>query len=220
LGIRDLEEFIGQSTLSESVRKEQNEIKGITGENTIKEEYYLGYYLGEEDKVISSKFILSEQSGKATMHLIYWEDKNTSSEYLYEGSILYQQNGMSIFFNNHGTILDRSAFIAIQCERRVKVKPILVGFVSGYDRDRRPVTGEIVLQKVDSPKDLADMAQRKEINPAIAQYLGGRRWAIDIKMIQTVQELSPSSKYAHIIEKFIGDFSGVFATADDDIYRL
>ena len=95
-----------------------------------------------------------QQKETAKISLIYWEEDDDYSEYTYRGSILFQQNGMSLVFKNNDTLLDRSQFIGIFCERQIKVKPFLLGTISGYDRDRRPVVGEIIFQRVNSEEEL------------------------------------------------------------------
>lgn len=211
---------MNKTSLPDFIVSEQLTLEKPNSNSDIKEDYYVGYYQGEEGAIIYCKLTLSEQTEQAQIDLIYWEDANEYSEYTYPGTIIYQQNGMSLFFRNEDTILDRSQFIGIHCERQIKVKPFLVGTISGYDRDRRPVVGEVIFQRVNSKEELKSITQNKQVNSIIAQYLSGRRWIINNKMIQNLLELSPQSKHAPIIEKFIRSYKGVFVAIEHGFFII
>jgi len=220
LGLKDINEFIQTSDLTESRIQEQLSLTKPIPSVDLKEDFYVGYYEGEEGSIIYCKLTLIEQTEQAQIDLIYWEEEKEFSEYTYSGAIIYQQNGMSFFFRNEDTILDRSQFIGIYCERQIKVKPFLVGTISGYDRDRRPVVAEIIFQKVDSMKELKAVTKNKKVNSIIAQYLSGRRWTVENKMIQKLVDLSPLSKHAKIIENFLKPYKGVFISIKHGIFVI
>lgn len=218
LGYRDIKEFLKNSSLSELAITEQLMLEKPIAIN-LQDEYYVGYYQGEEGNIIYCRLILSEQSKKAQITLIYWEKEDVFSEYLYEGSILYQQHGMALLFKNEDTILDRSQFIGIYAERQLKIKAFLLGTISGFDRDRQPVVGGILFERVASLEELkAITSKNTPVNSIIAQYLSGKRWIIPNKMPQSLADLSPESRFAPIIEDFVNQYKGIFVAIENGVF--
>lgn len=218
LGHRDVKEFLQHSSLSELVIAEQLSLEKPVAIN-LQDEYYVGYYQGEEGNVIYCQLILSEQSEKAQIILVYWEKEDEFSEYLYEGTILYQQHGMALLFKNEDTILDRSQFIGIYAERQIKVKPFLLGTISGFDRDRQPVVGAVLFERVASLVELkAITSKKRSVDPIIAQYLSGRRWIIPSKMPQSLADLSPESRFAFLVEDFVNLYKGIFVALENGVF--
>ncbi|MEM6802429.1 MAG: hypothetical protein AAF696_13555, partial [Bacteroidota bacterium] len=166
------------------------------------------------------KLTLSEHTLKAQMMLAYWEKEEDYSEYFYEGVIQYQQNGMSLIFKNEDTLLDRSQFVAIFCERQMKVKPYLVGAFCGYDRNRTPAIGEMFFERVNSEEEQTQIVEKNKVNSIIAQHLSARRWITLGKTLQNLQDLSPASKFAHIIDDFIKSYRGIFAAVENGVFVL
>jgi hypothetical protein len=217
LGYRDVQEFLYNSALSNAAIEEQINLEKPIVLAPINE-YYVGYYIGEEDNIIITKLTLSERNLKAQWALAYWEKEEAYSEYFYEGIIQYQQNGMSLIFKNEDTILDRSLFISIFCERQIKVKPFLIGGYSGYDRDRQPVVGEVIFQRVASEAAQIALLTSKKVAPIIAQRLAGKRWIINGKNPQNLIDLSSESKFADTIEKFVRNFKGIFVAIENGVF--
>lgn len=210
LGFTNLNDFLENSSLTEIDIQIQLNIDKSTVPNTPEQEYYVGYFVGEEGKVISTRLTLSESKQKAEWVMIYWEEENTFSEYFYEGIIRYQQSGMSFIFNNEDTLLDRNMFVAISCERQLKIKPFLVGVAAGYDRDRQPVIVEVLFQRNSSIEEQQKIIESKKLDPVIAQYLSAKRWIVKNKNPQSLFDLSVASKFANLIESFITAYQGVF----------
>lgn len=219
LGYRDVHAFINQSALSKSAVSQQISLENHL-ENEMPFEYYVGYYLGEDENIIYTRLTIKERTQSVQLSLLYWERETDISEYNYHGKILFQQNGMSFFFKNEDTILDRSQFICIYSERQIKVKPFLVGAYAGYDRDRQPVIGEMLFQRVNNEQEQRKLTERKSINPVIAQHLSTRRWVINSRMPQSLSDLSPQSKFAEIIELFIGVYRGVFVSLENGVFII
>lgn len=219
LNCYDLKDFMLNSSLSEAAIADQIATESSSS-NTIDNEYYVGYYIGEEGNAIATRLTLLQESLKVQFMLIYWEKEDEYSEYPYNGTILFQQNGMSLFFKNEDNDLDRSLFISIFCERHLKVKPFMVGAYSGFDRNRQPVVGDMFFQRVGSVEEQSELITKKNINPIIAQYLAGKRSVSLGKTLQNLLDLSPESKFALIIEDFIGSYKGVFVSIENGMFII
>ncbi|MEX0273256.1 MAG: hypothetical protein AB3N16_02650 [Flavobacteriaceae bacterium] len=219
LGHRNVNEFLKNSSLSDKEIAEQIGLEK-PAETVPEIEYYVGYYTGEIGEIINNRLTLFETNLKVIWEMVYWEKENTYSEYYYEGRIQYQQNGMSLIFNSADNPLDRSMFIGIFCDRQIKIKPFLVGGYCGYDKNRDTVMGEIVFQRVATKEEQYQLSFEKKIDPIISQYIGCRRWTATSKHLQRLTDLSASSKYAHVIEKFVGEYSGIFTAIENGAYPL
>jgi len=217
LGYRDVRDFIMNSSLSEVAIAEQINLEKPISVN-LQNEYYVGYYIGEEGNVICTRLFLSEHNLKVRWVLAYWEKEENYSEYVYEGIIQYQQNGMNFIFKNEDTILDRCLFISIFCERQLIVKPFLVGAYSGYDRNRQPVIGEVIFQRVSSAEEQIRIIESNKVNPIISQHISGRRWLVSGRTLQSITDLSPESKFADAIEGLIKDFRGLFVSVENGVF--
>lgn len=214
LSFNSLNSFLQNSSLSEVDIQAQLSIDKPTTPIIPQKEYYVGYYIGEEGNIINTTLTLSEIELKATWTLIYWKKKDAFSEYLYEGTIQYQQSGMAIVFSNEDTLLDRTSFIGLSYEREIKIKPFLLGVGAGYDRDRQPVVVQTLFQRVNSLEEQRELVKNKDINPIIAQYLGGKRWAAPKQSPQSLLDLSVTSKFASLFTPFITDYQGIFLSDD------
>lgn len=219
LGFREVNDFMLNSSLSEAAIAEQVNLEKPTV-TLVEDQYYVGYYIGEEGNAICTRLTLSESNLKATWNLAYWEKEDEYSEYTYEGTIQYQQNGMSLYFKNEDTLLDRTMCVSIFCERQIKVKPFLIGGYTGYDRSRQPVVGEIVFQRVGSEKEQREVITNKKIDPIIAQSITRKRLVVTAKTPQSLLNLSPESKFASTIEDFIGNFKGLFIAIESGIFII
>ncbi|MEM6628973.1 MAG: hypothetical protein AAF694_04845 [Bacteroidota bacterium] len=219
LGYKDIKDFLDHSSLSDKTLEEQSNLEKPT---TLipQNEYFVGYYIGEENQIIHTRLTLSDQNLGAHWVLAYWEKESEYSEYHYRGHIKYQQNGMSLIFTNDDSEIDRSLFIAVYWERNLKYKYILAGAYVGYDRNRQPAIGEVVFQRVESEEEQLDSLKRKKVDPIIAQHIAGRRWIITSKMPQTLSDLSYKSKFAHTIEEFIDTFRGVFVSIEYGVFVM
>lgn len=217
LGYRDVRDFIMNSSLSEVAIAEQINLEKPISVN-LQNEYYVGYYLGEESNVICTRLFLSEHNLKVRWVLAYWEKEENYSEYVYDGIIQYQQNGMNFIFKNEDTILDRCLFITIFCERQLLVKPFLVGAYSGYDRNRQPVIGEVIFQRVSSAEEQIRIIESNKVNPIISQHISGRRWLVSGKTLQSLTDLSPESKFADEIAGLINNFRGLFVSIENGVF--
>lgn len=219
LGYKDAKDFIISKSFSEGVMSEQiNLEKTITA--VFENEYYVGYYIGEEENIIVTRLTLFQATRKVRFSLAYWEKEDAYSEYVYDGTILYQKNGLSLLFKNEDNDLDRSQLINIFCEPYQKIKPILVGAYSGYDRNRQPVIGEIIFQRVNSVEEQKAIIRKKEVNSIIAQYLSGKRWKSLGKTLQNITNLSPESKFVGIIDDFIQTYRGIFVSIEEGVFLI
>ncbi|MFV0247655.1 MAG: hypothetical protein ACK5H1_01660 [Tenacibaculum sp.] len=219
LGYLDIYDFIEKSTLNGDKKKEQLDLYKAEL-STEKDTYYIGYYLGENGIVISTKLILSEAMAKAIWVLAYWELPDKQSTYVYNGDITYQENNMSLHFKSSESHMNRSAFIALSCDERVKIKHFLRGGYCGYDWNGNPVLGEIIFQRVESKEEQDEYLLSKKINPVIFQYISGKRWVIPSKLVYSVYDLSTKSKFAHHIENYINNYNVFYVSVFDGIHKM
>lgn len=219
LDYKDVKDFVINGSFSESEISEQINLEK-TIITVVGNEYYVGYYVGEEGNIIITRLTLFQESQKVQWALAYWEKKDAYSEYIYNGYILLQQNGMSLLFKNDENNLDRSQFVSIFCEPLTKVKPILVGAYSGYDRNRQPVIGEVVFVRVDSQEEQYQRVQQNTVDTEVAQYLSGKRWKALGKTIHSKFDLSTESKFVQVIDDFIQSYKGIFVSIEEGIFLI
>ncbi|MEM6768239.1 MAG: hypothetical protein AAF655_25100 [Bacteroidota bacterium] len=219
LGFSSVNEFLSESSLSKVAINEQlNQGKPI--EVNEEPDYYVGYYIGEEGKIIGTRLTVLAHLRKVVFCLYYWEREDEVSEYVYEGTLHYQPYGMSFFFNSSDNPLARSMHMAMFCENQTIIKPYLISAYSGYDRDRNPVLGEIILERVEDEETQMKMVKKLDVHPIIAQHLSGKRWVIDGKTPQNLVDFSPASAFASIIESFISSYRGVFISLENGTFVM
>lgn len=187
IGYNNISDFLKNTKISPDDIKEQESVT-LYKKAKNADEYYVGYNQNEEGEVSKSKLILSKRNQKIKWILGYWEN-GVLSEYAYPGEIRYQENGMSFFCENSKNELDRSLFVAFYFDRRVKILPYLIGSYAGYDRDRKPVTGEVLFQRINDKQKMQEIFADKSIDPRIKEFILGRRWPTHGTLPQTLNDL-------------------------------
>ncbi|PCH75828.1 MAG: hypothetical protein COB98_07965 [Flavobacteriaceae bacterium] len=220
LGYIDVHDFMEQVSLKKANQEEQLDLEKNRLDHHYEDEYYVGYFFGEKNEIINTKLIISKATAKVIWVLAYWELENKQSEYVYNGHINYQEGNMSFYFKSTENNLNRSAFIALACDERVKIMNFLRGAYCGYDWNGNPVVGEILFQRVQSREEQNKHSVNRNINPAICQYINGKRWVIPTKMLYSVYDLSTKSKFAQLMENYKKTFQVFFITMENGIHTM
>jgi len=213
LGYKDVYEFLERSSLlSDKDKKDQ---LAIAGKKIILNdyEYYLGYYVGEKDDIIKTKLIISTGTKEVELALYYWEGSELNT-FEYYGSIVEFKNIITIFFRKENSRTERDAYLSIYYgNENVINKPFLKGLYAGYDIQDRPVSGEIIFQRINSAEMLEEMVRSKEdVDPVIGNYLFNKRLIIEHLMPQNLFELSRYSQYVNILTRIEGVYTGTLSS--------
>lgn len=187
LGHRHLADFLKNTDLSKELISEQQSIEDV---NQIKliDEYYIGYNQNEEGKITKSKLIFSRYNETVKWILGYTEN-GILNEYIYPGEVRFQENGMSFIFENTKNELDRSLFVGFYFDRRVKILPYLIGVFSGFDRDRKPVSGVVLYERKNTILELENEFKNEDIDERITQFIANKRWSTSGTMPQNLNDL-------------------------------
>ncbi len=218
LGYKDIYDFLDRGTLLSD--KDKRDQLSILGKKAIynDQEYYLGYYVGENKSIIKTKLTISPGTRDVEWILYYWEN-NELNTFEYYGTIIDFKNIITIFFRKENSKTERDAYMSIYYgNEKVIHKPFLKGLYAGYDINDRPVSGEIIFQRVNSLEIQEDIAKTQEaVNPIIENYLLNRRLIIEHTIPQNLFELSNYSQYVSILERIEGAYSGIISTLNGEI---
>lgn len=218
LAYRDVYDFLDRGALlSDKDKKDQ---LAIVGKKAVyhDQEFYLGYYIGENKSIIKTKLTISPGTRDVEWILYYWENDELSS-FEYYGTIVDFKNIITIFFRKENSKTERDAYMSIYYgNEKVIHKPFLKGLYAGYDINDRPVSGEIIFQRVNS-LEIQDVSAKTQeaVNPIIENYLLNRRLIIEHTIPQNLFELSNYSQYVSILERIEAGYSGVISTLNGEI---
>jgi hypothetical protein len=215
LGYRDIYDFLNRSELLSD--KDKSNQYSIIGKKNVSnnQEFYIGYYLGEEGSIIKSKFTIYPETKEVDFIIFDWEDKE-QAWFEYFGTIVELKNIITVFFKKENSKTERDAYISIYYgNENVIFKPYLKGIYGGYDKYDQPVSGEIIFQRVSNEIEQESIIRSlDEISPFIENYLFNKRFIIDHNVPQTIAEISQYGKFIKNLEKISEPMFGLIQSID------
>ncbi|MDE0471416.1 MAG: hypothetical protein OXH57_05700 [Ekhidna sp.] len=218
IGFKGITEFLDYYEFDSSVRNEQLKLIGINPFTDIDNEYYVGYYYGEDREVIKTKLSIYNQYKNVDWTLIYWEDEDTPSLYTYKGVVIEAKDTITFYFSKDFATTERDALISVFFgNRNIVNKPFLLGTYSGFDRSDHPVAGKIIFEKVLTEEEQEEQAHSKEIDIIIRNEITNQRLVVNSTLPQNKFELSEESLTANKIENYAHSYIGCILNSNNHL---
>ncbi|CAM1364192.1 hypothetical protein [Tenacibaculum xiamenense] len=199
LGLRNLEEFLAQGSISEEQKKKQVEI--LINSTTTEDYYYTSYYYGEDNRLNKGEVIIRNKWKNIEINYVYEDNYGKIGTYTFFGTITKNEGFLFIdtkFFNgnkkNEGAKL--VFFIGKSAPHE---RDYLIGTYSGFDKYDNTIAGKMILKKFDNKQKMEEEVQNKDFDPVICQELNKKRIVVDSVIRKNPLLFSKKSPYAQIL---------------------
>ncbi len=215
LGYAGVAEYVEQcGRIPQQQQAEQLQLLGQNASPYV-QEYYAGYFYGEQQCITVSALTLFNNYKEAEWHVPDYDyTLNTITGYhTYKGLPVLHADRLTVSFSRrHSHQHNGDAFLALFAGYNVSKRPFITGTYASFDMNSCPVCGEIIFQQVGSKTELEVIVAGRTVPPAIANRLLHRRLHAPALLPQTLHQLDAHSPYAHLLQQFTGNYTGYAIT--------
>ncbi|MBC6400373.1 MAG: hypothetical protein GDA42_00350 [Ekhidna sp.] len=209
LGYENLLEFLNNINLNDEDFLAQQRLSGVGMKNELPDEYYVGYYYGEDYEIIKTKLTIYNNYQNVDWTLVYWENEEEPSQYVYRGIVAELRGTTTFYFAKEDAYTDRNVMISVfMGNKHIVNRPFIMGVYSGFDRNNCPVGGRIIFERYPSEKEQEASALSRDVDITIGNEVVNERIRVDPILPQTKSELSKESKDAVNLLRYEGRYEG------------
>ena len=220
LGYKNVVEFINKIEFDPIDSQEQLREVGLYEEGDLDDEYYIGYYYGEDHEIIKTKLTIYNRYKNVDWTLVYWENDINPARYTYKGIVTEVRGTITFYFSKDNAATERNVLISVFFgNKNIINKPFLMGTYSGFDRNNCPVGGKIIFERVPTQDDQEKQVLSREIDLTIRSEITNERIIVNSILPQNRFELSEESITANRLKKYYGFYVGFIMDSGDQLSK-
>ncbi|MBE0392442.1 hypothetical protein [Flavobacterium sp. PL002] len=221
MGYDDIKSFLKIEVIDELELEKQFSLIQATHSN--EDFYYCAYYFGEDQKMTKGKLIIYNNWSNIELRFVYFDEKNSKSEYIFFGAIKISEDFMFIHtkFIVNNTKKEGANFTFFIGKSTPTERNYLVGTYSGFDKYNRAIAGKMILKKFQDKQAMENEFATRQVNPLITQEFRRERIIVESHVPNHSSKISNKSPFASLFSNLSGQYLLTFYDNNEkNIYSL